>query len=364
MTNADRLARFPQSLRLGPSPWPNLLGIFMAVLFLGRCSEFAHQGVVWTGILFNGAIILICLLMLMPGSSSLVLQRDALVITSFFRRRILPWSQIRDFAAHGDDYRYAHVKYRDDSLPDPFDKRFGNRNSILSGYRLSKDQLADLLTQWRELALSSQPSPPAQAASAKAAASAPELPVQLAPLSKNAADILAGFPTPHVISRQFDKFTVWIFVVPISLGCLFLAFVMPMVEILKIALPFAIVFACVFGFAKWRNISYHVGLYPDGIEIAHGGTREHYTWDTVQDFIPTLNGSQKRVAFNRIGTPRVWLLERLDRPSWTVSGAATCVLRSSMLPSNYSVPDPELATLLTQWRERALAAKSSGSEPA
>ena len=82
----------------------------------------------------------------------------------------------------------------------------------------------------------------------------------------------------------------------------------------------------------------------------------------MQDFVPVLNGSQKRVAFNRKGAAGPWVLERLDRPSWTVSGAAACVLRSSMLPSNYSVPDPELATLLTEWRERALAATSSGGK--
>jgi hypothetical protein len=156
---ADILARFPGpvTLRASLKRW--------GLMFAG-CALFAVGGawmigsgqvMGWLGLVFFGIGTLIAALAMSPGASALTLDGTGFEITSLYRRSRTRWQDATDFtAARIPPARLRFVVYNNAQTG----RRLAKINTFIAGrnaslpdtYRLSPDDLAQLMTQWRERA--------------------------------------------------------------------------------------------------------------------------------------------------------------------------------------------------------------------
>ena len=165
--NADViLARFPGPVTLHVSRLKMLMlvagslvfvagGIFLLIV-ARHDPEALLAGL--ASILFFGACAAVGAVMLLPGAGSLTLDAEGFEVCSLFRRHRTSWRQASGFTvvtvpgagkrmiAYDDDRLSGFMAQTNQGLT-------GRNAAIPDDYRLSYDNLAWLLTQWREKAL-------------------------------------------------------------------------------------------------------------------------------------------------------------------------------------------------------------------
>lgn len=169
------LARFPGPVTLRVSRLKTLAlfvgslafvvgGIFLIVFAKGDPEAWV-AGI--ASVLFFGACTVIGALMLLPGAGSLTLDVDGFEVCSLFRRHRIAWPQASLFIVATlalPDNNKRMVGYDDDRLKGfgaEFSRGTIGRNAALPDtYRLSVEELARLMTEWRERALAQRPRSP------------------------------------------------------------------------------------------------------------------------------------------------------------------------------------------------------------
>ena len=156
------LAKFPGPATLAASrrKW---------VLMLIGCGAFTAGGIWmvlssasrgWLVVIFFGVCAIVSAVMLLPGAGMLRLDRDGFEATSVFRRHRSRWRDATDFeSARIPPSMIALVVYNDANLSG---KSIAKLNTLIAGrnaglpdtYGLSAADLADLMTEWRERAIS------------------------------------------------------------------------------------------------------------------------------------------------------------------------------------------------------------------
>jgi hypothetical protein len=161
MTNADILACFPGPVRLKRPRWKNLL-IFivfglLAVKGIGDPVKFK----MWLPLICFGPVAVFNLLALLPWANALTLRRDRLQWSHGFIRWSVPWGDANDFTVFGSG-RYARTAFKDYRKSAGRMSALGSRLFVLSHtFGRTPDELAALLTQWRERALTAGHTAPA-----------------------------------------------------------------------------------------------------------------------------------------------------------------------------------------------------------
>ena len=163
------LARFPGPVTLRVSRLKMLgllagslafvVGSIFLIVFVKGDPETLVAGI--AGVLFFGACAVIGAVMLLPGAGSLTLDVQGFEVCSFFRRNRIAWPQASRFTVAAlslpDDNNKRMVGYDDDRLQGfgaEFSRDAIGRNAALPDtYRLSLEELARLMTEWRERAL-------------------------------------------------------------------------------------------------------------------------------------------------------------------------------------------------------------------
>jgi hypothetical protein len=170
------LARFPGPVTLRVSRLKMLAlfagslafvagGVFLIVFVKGD-PEALLAGI--ASILFFGACAVIGAVMLLPGAGSLTLDAEGFEVCSLFRRHRIAWPQASRFtvatlALPGKNDKRM-VGYDVDGLKGvaaEFSRDAIGRNAALPDtYRLSFEELARLMTGWRQRALAQRPHAP------------------------------------------------------------------------------------------------------------------------------------------------------------------------------------------------------------
>ena len=154
MTSAEYLARFPGPLRLYPPRWSYLVGVPIGLFFLGLSLSYEHRTAFWVGIFLSSFAIVASILSISPLANSLTLRNDGFEVRFSVRRMAIPWQQAHNFAALDFDGE-QQVMFNNDGLSSAGASEFGGRNALLGRtYGLSAEELAELMSQWRERAMS------------------------------------------------------------------------------------------------------------------------------------------------------------------------------------------------------------------
>ena len=160
-TAADILARFPGPVALASSRTKWLLvllgcGVFVAI---GAAVMPKNEAMTWFTIAFFGIGVAIALVMLLPGAGGLTLSREGFEIVSLFRRHFVLWADTTDFVAGTIPmtvkkmvlFNLASAKSK--ILAQLNVGMMGRNGAIPDTYGMSADELAGLMTRWRERAL-------------------------------------------------------------------------------------------------------------------------------------------------------------------------------------------------------------------
>ena len=134
-------------------------GGILLIVFVKDDPEARLAGL--AGIVFFGACALIGAVMLLPGAGSLTLDVGGFEVCSLFRRNRITWPQASRFTVTTlplPDADSQHMVGYDDDRLKGFGAEFSRdkigRNAALPDtYGLSHEELARLMTEWRERAL-------------------------------------------------------------------------------------------------------------------------------------------------------------------------------------------------------------------
>ena len=173
-TCSEILARFPGPVTLYPSRRKWLLLMAGCLLFAGVGIGGAYNGDAkdWLGVAFFGLGAIVPGLMLLHGAASIRLDSDGFEMTNLFRHARFHWQDASGFEA-----QFPPV-LRASAIPPPSWNKFvafdnaKMRNSTWTRviallmkhnaqlgdtYGFSADELAKLMTQWRNLAVAARP---------------------------------------------------------------------------------------------------------------------------------------------------------------------------------------------------------------
>jgi hypothetical protein len=156
---ADILARFPGPVTLHPSlkRW-GLIFAGSALFAIGgewmiRSGAFGG----WLVLIFFGAVTVIAAVAMLPGAGALTLDAAGFEVTSLYRHSRTRWQEASDFtAARIPPSRQRFVVFNHTRTG----RRLAAVNKFIAGrsaslpdtYGLSSDDLAQVMTQWRERA--------------------------------------------------------------------------------------------------------------------------------------------------------------------------------------------------------------------
>jgi hypothetical protein len=163
MRQADTiLARFPGPVTLYPSRLRLLVGfvlclgltVFSYYLLLNAIEAWSSE-VIWAAasiLVIGGLAARLAIMLLLPGATGLTLDADGFAISGIFRRTRHSWRSVGGFRVHEPD---------DERLPPwvAFDTTGARRHGAKAAgalpinYPLPLEDLAWLMTQWRERAL-------------------------------------------------------------------------------------------------------------------------------------------------------------------------------------------------------------------
>lgn len=170
------LARFPGPVTLGVNRLKMLAllagslafvaGGILLIVFVKDDPEAVIAGI--ASVAFFGACAAIGAVMLLPGAANLTLDGGGFEVCSLFRRNRVAWPHAGRFTAATlslpGGNRKAMVGYDQDGLKGAgadFSRNAIGRNAALPDtYGLSVEELARLLTEWRERALAQRPHSP------------------------------------------------------------------------------------------------------------------------------------------------------------------------------------------------------------
>ena len=113
----------------------------------------------WLCLVVSGLLFVMAFSMLLPGASSLVLDKEGFQVTRFYRRNRIRWQDVRRFESI-QQYRsretiviFDNLKSRDTPLS-RLNRFLAHHNAFLPDtYGLAGEQLAWLMGHWRELAI-------------------------------------------------------------------------------------------------------------------------------------------------------------------------------------------------------------------
>ncbi|HLH87799.1 MAG TPA: hypothetical protein VKX28_05020 [Xanthobacteraceae bacterium] len=160
------LASFPGPVRLYPSYASFFSGLVMCLAFVAIMSWMLREGsldaadifVVWFALIASGLCAIVPAVMLLPGAASLTLDAQGFEQVSLYVKRRVSWRgvgnfTVREVSVRGRKTRF--VGYDDAKLPARNANRrmMGRNASLPNTYRLSHQELASLMTQWRARAL-------------------------------------------------------------------------------------------------------------------------------------------------------------------------------------------------------------------
>jgi hypothetical protein len=157
-TNTNILRGFPGPILLFPSrrKWLGMIagsaGFVIASIFIAGSNPIAAL----MGLLFFGACLLVGIVVLLPGSASLQLDKSGFVCTRFFRTTAYRWNEVSDF----DVWRFRTTKIVMFEVAKPhlttlekINRRLTGRNKGLPDtFGLTAEDLVELMTGWRNMA--------------------------------------------------------------------------------------------------------------------------------------------------------------------------------------------------------------------
>ncbi|HZP71731.1 MAG TPA: hypothetical protein VFB29_17490 [Pseudolabrys sp.] len=150
------LSRFPGPVQLFPSRKKWLLVLLISgVLTLGgvlMVKDHAPWG--WPALIFFGLCTVLSAVMLLPGAARLKLDADGFQVTAFFRGRRWRWQDVKKFEAVSVTPQHRMVCFDDPaqkgSMLGKISQSYAGHNSALPDtYGFPADDLAQLITQWR-----------------------------------------------------------------------------------------------------------------------------------------------------------------------------------------------------------------------
>jgi hypothetical protein len=169
------LSKFPGPVMLKASwrKWARMLLIGMGFVFISvllvrsdAAPTYLDKLVGWTGIVFFSTWAVLSAANIFSGAGKLMLHDAGFEVTSFFRSRSVLWRDAAGFKVFLPWYmpkRSACVMYDDanEKQKTPLQRTIATWNASLAGhnaglpdtYGLSADELANLMNEWRELAL-------------------------------------------------------------------------------------------------------------------------------------------------------------------------------------------------------------------
>jgi hypothetical protein len=140
----------------------NRFGTLFISLGLARETPEAVTEIGWVAVVFFGIGCFISIITLLPGAAGLTLDKEGFVVRSLFRRRSYQWLDVGEFEVVEVKYGFGSQKvvgFNDHlaagSTMAAANLKLTGRNSALSDtYGLSVEDLARLMSLWRERALS------------------------------------------------------------------------------------------------------------------------------------------------------------------------------------------------------------------
>lgn len=153
------LSRFPGPVRLYPSRKKWLLILLISALFTAvgfwMVAERAQNG--WYALLFFAACLFVSVIMLMPGASGLVLDRDDFRMTSLFRSHRVRWQDATGFEPISVPFSNQRLVGFDHAAAGwtiaALNTAIAGHNAALPDtYGFSVDELAQLMLRWQERA--------------------------------------------------------------------------------------------------------------------------------------------------------------------------------------------------------------------
>jgi hypothetical protein len=165
------LARYPGPVTLTPSRLKTIalfagsLAFVIGGVWVLRVADDLDSGdrlMLWLSILFFGLCALVGAVMVLPGAGSLTLAADGFEVCNLYKRYRTPWQDVSAFRVQALDD--GEGGFASKSRMISFEIRTAGTGperrgaTMVSGalpdnYRLPKDDLAWLMTQWRERAL-------------------------------------------------------------------------------------------------------------------------------------------------------------------------------------------------------------------
>jgi hypothetical protein len=154
------LAQFPGPVTLYPSRLKYSLLLLVSALFVAGGVAMVRSAAPagWLVLIFFGLCAVFFVMLLLPGAAALLLDRDGFEMTSLFRRHRARWRDVSAFEVVAIHLK-TMVVYNDKNLAGralaKLSIAIAGRNAGLPDtYGLSGTALADLMTRWRECALS------------------------------------------------------------------------------------------------------------------------------------------------------------------------------------------------------------------
>jgi len=155
------LSRFPGPVTLYPSRIKWLLVFTVSALFAVGGIFMIRDGAAggWFVLIFFGLGAPIAAAAMLPGAGGLTLDRDGFETTNLFRRHYARWRDAAGFqAAHIPPAHQKMVVYDDVTQSAKGVAKLnvglvGRNSGLPDTYRLSADNLAQLMAQWHERAL-------------------------------------------------------------------------------------------------------------------------------------------------------------------------------------------------------------------
>lgn len=158
-TPEDILRRFPGPLILLPSSrkWAGLIVIGVCLMILSFISMARSPVTGILGLIFFAVATVVAIAAVLPGSSSLRLDRESFIRTRLYHAKRYRWSEVRDFSVwtwRGTGFVVFEVTKPRLNPLEKMNKAISGRNGYLPDtYGLAAKSLVQLMIGWQNLAI-------------------------------------------------------------------------------------------------------------------------------------------------------------------------------------------------------------------